>query len=71
MDALIWSGAALSLSGLVALIWCIVAAMRVRREGLDDAAMRARLQRLVAVNMGALALSVLGLMMITVGIFLA
>jgi hypothetical protein len=71
MDALIWSGAALSLSGLAALIWCIVAAMRVRREGLDDAAMRARLQRLVAVNMGALALSILGLMMITVGIFLA
>ncbi|NCO22195.1 MAG: hypothetical protein GW905_09395 [Rhodobacterales bacterium] len=70
MDIVIWSGAALSLIGLIGLIWCVVAGVRVRRAGLDDAALRARLQKLVAVNMAALFLSVLGLMLVVLGIFL-
>ncbi|WP_226782707.1 hypothetical protein [Oceaniglobus trochenteri] len=71
MDSVIWSGAALSLVGLCGLIWCIVSAVRIRRSGAEDAEMRARLQKLMAVNMGALLLSVLGLMLVVVGIFLA
>lgn len=70
MEVLIYMGAALSLAGLAALFWCIVAAIRARRAGLDDAAMRARLQKLVALNLGALFASILGLMLIVVGIFL-
>jgi len=70
MDIVIASGAALSLIGLIGLIWCIVSGIRVRRAGLDDGAMRARLQKLVAVNLGALMVSVLGLMVVVVGIFL-
>jgi len=58
------------LGGLIGLIWCVVAGVRVRRAGLDDAALRARLQKLVAVNMAALFLSVLGLMLVVLGIFL-
>ena len=41
MEALIWIGAGLTLIGLLGLIWCIVIAMRARKEGLDDAAMKA------------------------------
>lgn len=69
-DMLIWGGTALTLVGLVALIWCIVTAMRLRRAGLDEAAFKARMQRVVAVNMGALAASTIGLMLVILGIFL-
>lgn len=70
MEIVIWAGAALSLAGLCGLVWCIVAGIRARNAGLDDAALRARLQRLVAVNMASLLLSVLGLMLVVAGIFL-
>lgn len=71
MEALIWIGAALTLIGLVGLIWCILIAVRARREGLDDDAMRARLQKVVALNLGALAVSAIGLMTVILGVFLA
>ena len=44
--------------------------MRARRAGLDEGAMRARLQQIVTYNLGALGVSVLGLMMVILGIFL-
>ena len=71
MEALIWIGAGLTLIGLFGLIWCIVIAMRARKEGLDDAAMKARLQKVVALNLGALAVSAIGLMTVIMGVFLA
>lgn len=71
MAALVWIGAALAVLGLAGLGWCILAAARARREGLEGAAMEARLRRLVAVNLGALALSGLGLMMVVTGVLLA
>ncbi len=67
---IIWSGAALSLVGLVGLIWCIVKVSRAKRAKLDDAAMRALLKSAVPLNMGALFLSVIGLMLVILGIFL-
>jgi len=70
MTILIWIGAALTLIGFAGIIWSIVAVMRARRAGLDDTALRARLQRVLPVNIGALFLSVLGLMMVVVGVML-
>ncbi|MCR9113388.1 MAG: hypothetical protein NXH84_08950 [Rhodobacteraceae bacterium] len=69
MDILIWLGAAVTLAGLGLLIWCIVRIWSARKSGLDDAAMRAQLQKIVPLNTGALALSVIGLMMVVLGIF--
>ncbi|MEM6729311.1 MAG: hypothetical protein AAF618_12495 [Pseudomonadota bacterium] len=63
-------GIALTLAGLAGIVWCILAVMRARRAGLSDADMKARLSRLVAVNMGALGVSGLGLMAVVVGLFL-
>jgi len=71
MEWLVWIGAALTLTGLVALGYCIVAAFRAKRAGLPDEELRARLQRIVGLNMGALLLSVLGLMSVVLGVFLA
>lgn len=70
MDWLIWTGAAVSLAGVGALIWCVVRVLRARRAGLDDDAMRARLQRVVILNAVALMVSALGLMMVIIGIVL-
>ncbi|MEI4486823.1 hypothetical protein V8J36_11535 [Frigidibacter sp. MR17.14] len=70
MDWLIWIGAAVSAAGLAGILWCAARVARDRRAGLDDAALRARLQKVVAVNLGALAVSVLGLMMVVMGIAL-
>ena len=71
MAALVYIGTAMALAGLVALAWCIWAAVSAKRAGLPDAALRARLQRVVTINMGALLVSALGLMTIVMGIFLA
>ncbi|WP_415393261.1 hypothetical protein [Paracoccus sp. SJTW-4] len=69
-DMLIWGGAVLTALGLAGILWCILAVTRARRARLEDAAMRATMQRVVAVNMGALAASVLGLMAVIMGIML-
>ena len=70
MTWLIWSGAAVSLLGLAGLVWCILIVMRARRAQLEDAEMRRRLARVLPLNMGALLLSVVGLMMVVIGILL-
>jgi len=70
MEILIWLGAALSLGGLVGLVWCILTVWKARRAGQSDTDLRATIQRVVPLNTGALFLSVLGLMMVVVGIML-
>lgn len=71
MTILIWLGAGITLGGVALLVWCIVKLFRVRRAGLDEDEMRRALQRLVPLNTGALLLSVLGLMLVVLGIFLS
>lgn len=71
MEYLIWSGAGLTLAGLIGLIYSAVLVIRARRAGMDDAALRAAMQRALVWNVGALALSGLGLMMVVVGVILA
>ena len=67
---MVWIGAAMAVAGLAGLVWCIAVAARARAEGLQGAAMEARLRRLVAVNLGALAVSALGLMLVVTGVIL-
>ena len=70
MDMLIWIGAAVTLIGLGLLVWCILRVARARKSGLDEDAMRAELRRVVPLNTGALFLSVIGLMLVVLGITL-
>jgi hypothetical protein len=70
MEWLIWAGAVISLLGVGGLVYCVVAAAKARRADLDQTAMQSRLQALVAMNMGALAISSIGLMMVVIGILL-
>lgn len=70
MNALIWPGAVLSLLGVTALMYCVMRALRARRNSPSDEALRAELQRIVVINMAALAVSALGLMTVVLGIVL-
>ena len=70
MENLIWIGAAVTLLGLAGLVWCIIKVARAKRQGLDDAALKDELQKVVAFNLGALFLSAIGLMMVVLGILL-
>lgn len=71
MQALIWIGAAVTLVGVGCLAWCGVAAAKAKSEGLDEAALRARLQKVVMVNLIGMGVSGLGLMMVIAGLFLS
>ncbi|WP_343079503.1 hypothetical protein [Ostreiculturibacter nitratireducens] len=68
MAALVWLGAAVTVAGLVGLVYCILSLIKARNAGLSDEDLRARLKQLMAWNLGAFFLSVIGLMMVVVGI---
>ncbi len=70
MGNLVWIGALVALGGVAGLVWCVLLVLRARRAGLSDAELRARLQRVVAYNLGALLVSALGLMLVVLGILL-
>ena len=71
IDMLIWFGAALSVLGMIGIVASIVMVARAKKAKLDDAEMRARISKILPVNMGALFVSMIGLMMVIVGIVLA
>jgi len=71
MGWLVWVGSGMTIVGLGILIWVIVSVARARSVGLDETAMKAKLQHLVAWNMGAMGLSALGLMTVIIGFTLS
>lgn len=70
-EVLVWVGTALSFLGLAGLVWSIVKVARAKRATLTDEEMRAVIQAALPLNLGALFLSVIGLMMVIIGVFLA
>lgn len=70
MQALIWAGTIMTLIGVGGLGYCVLRTVRARRAGLEEAAMRAELQRVVTINMAALGISALGLAAVVAGILL-
>lgn len=69
-NMMVWAGAALSVIGLAGLILSILQVARARRTSTSDDALRAAIQKALPLNLGALLLSVLGLMLVIVGVFL-
>jgi len=67
----VWGGAVLSVLGLAGLVWSIVIVSRTRRRNLPEDEMRAEIRRAMPLNLGALFLSVMGLMIVIVGVFLS
>lgn len=70
MEILVWAGAGVTLIGFGGIIWSILAVFRAKKAGLDDVGLRDRLNRILPLNLGALFLSVIGLMLVVVGIIL-
>ncbi len=71
MEILIWIGAGLTLLGVFGLLLCVLLALRAKRSSLGEEAIKSALQKVVALNLGALLLSGLGLMAVVTGIFLS
>ena len=71
MEMLIWLGAAVTVIGMIGIIYSVVLVTRARRSGLEDQELRARLNKVLPVNLAALFLSVIGLMMVVIGVLLA
>ncbi len=71
MNYVIWGGAALSLIGLVGIIYSIWAVSKAKRAGLDDEQLRQRITRILPINLGALLVSVIGLMAVIIGVILS
>ena len=70
MEIVVWIGAAMSVIGLIGIGYSVVMVTRAKRANLSDADMRARLAKVLPINLGALGVSVLGLMTVAVGIML-
>ena len=70
MEMLVWLGAAVTVIGLFGIIYSVILVTRARRSGLEDDALRARLNRVLPINLGALFLSIIGLMMVLFGVLL-
>lgn len=71
MDWLIVIGAIVVVIGLIGLVVSMLRVVKAKRAGLDDEALRKAVARALPLNMGAFALSALGLMMVVVGVILA
>ena len=71
MQILIWSGALITLVGVAGLLFVGLKVAAARRENLDDATLKDRIQRLLPVNLAALFISAIGLMMVVIGITLS
>lgn len=71
MTWLVLTGTTLAVIGLAIVIYCIITAVATKRAGLEDAEMRARLQRVVVINMIGLVASATGLIAVVMGVIFA
>ena len=69
-DILVWAGAVFAVLGLIGLVWCIVTVWRARAAKLPDEEMRAVMTRVLPRNLAALFISILGLMLVVLGVFM-
>ena len=70
MHPLALLGLVLTIAGLAGLGYCILQGMRIRGAALPASEIHARLHRLIAVNLGSVALAALGLAVLLAGILL-
>ena len=61
-------GLVLTITGLAGLGYCVLQGVSIRGKNLPAEEIHARLHRLIAVNLGSVALSALGLAVLVVGI---
>ena len=70
MQFVVWGGATLSLLGLAGIIYSIVAVSRAKKANLSDEELRSRVGMILPINLGALFISMIGLMAVIIGVML-
>lgn len=70
MTLVVILGGLLVALGLFGLGYCVRAGLRIRRDKPEPGTVNARLQQLVAINLGSVCLAALGLGLIVVGLVL-
>ncbi len=70
MQSLALLGLVLTIVGLGGLGWCIAQGLKIRRAGLPPEEIHARLHRMIAINLGSVALAALGLAVLVAGLLL-
>jgi len=70
MEVVVWIGAALTVVGLAGIIFSIISVTMAKRAGLSDEELRTRLAKILPINLGALFVSMLGLMAVVIGVLL-
>ena len=70
MSALISGGTALSLLGLMGLLFCIRKVQKAKKTARSDGELRQSVKQALPINLGSLFLSALGLMAVVVGILM-
>ncbi|NKB27122.1 MAG: hypothetical protein GKR99_06035 [Rhodobacteraceae bacterium] len=68
MNWIIWTGAGVALLGLAGIFCAIWLVMKARNAGLSDDELRARVQKVLPLNMIAVFVSAIGLMIVVLGI---
>ena len=70
MIYLIWGGASLSILGIFGIVYSIFAVRQAKRASLTDDELRTRIARILPINLGALFVSMIGLMAVVIGVLL-
>ncbi|MFN3661288.1 MAG: hypothetical protein ACK4TM_00880 [Yoonia sp.] len=70
MEILVAIGAGLSAVGLLGIIYSILTVVKAKRANLSDEDMRVKMSKVLPINLGALFISVIGLMTVALGLML-
>ncbi len=70
MEILIWIGVAISILGIFGIILSIVRVRRAKKTAVNDEDLRAAIQAVLPLNLGAFLVSVLGMMCVVIGVLL-
>ena len=68
MEIVVWVGAVLSVIGLAGIAYSIIAVTKAKRANLPDEELRARVSSMLPINLGALFVSMIGLMAVVIGV---
>lgn len=71
MQYLIWIGAGMAVLGVGTIVWSALQVAAARRADLSDENLKARVARMLPVNMGGLMTAVIGLMCVILGLSLS
>lgn len=70
MEFVVWGGAALTTLGFIGIIYTILAVRKAKKVNLSDEELRTQVARILPINLGALFVSMIGLMAVIVGVLL-